>query len=274
MSTFHIARNQLTLILRSKWLLSFGLLFVLLAFFVTYFSQTGGSGYDGFNRMTASLLNLNLFIIPLISLLMGSLFLAGEKEDSGLHLLLTYPISPKTVLTGKYLGLLVALGAVLTSGYGVSFLAIIFLNSEASISVILKFYLLSFLLAAMFLALSIFIGITSKSRFQALGLSLALWAICVLFYEFLIMGISLFLSNQDIITLLSLSIFFNPVEIIRVWSILALDGASVFGPSLYDMTIWASGWKGMPLFGLSSALWLLLPILIANFSIKRGVEND
>lgn len=274
MSVYYIARNQLTLILRSKWLLSFGLLFVLLAFFVTYFSQTGSSGYDGFNRMTASLLNLNLFIIPLISLLMGSLFIAGEKEDSGLHLLLTYPVSVNSVLTGKFLGLLVALGTVLTSGYGVSLLAIVFMNSEASIHVILKFYFLSFLLAAMFLAFSIFIGVRSRSRFQALGLSLALWAITVLFYEFVIMGISLILSNQAIITLLSLSIFFNPVEIIRVWSILTLGGASVFGPSLYDMTIWATGWKGTLLFGLSSVMWILLPILVSNLSIKRGMNND
>ena len=66
MNLFHIGRQQLTLILRSKWLLSFGLLFVLLAFFVTYFSQTGKTGFEGFNRMTASLLNLNLLIIPLI----------------------------------------------------------------------------------------------------------------------------------------------------------------------------------------------------------------
>lgn len=274
MNIYHIGRQQLTLILRSKWLISFGLLFVLLAFLVTYFSQTGNTGFEGFNRMTASLLNLNLLIIPLISLLMGSLFLAGEKEDSGLLLLLTYPVTPRSVLVGKYLGLLLALAIVLTSGYGVSLLSIASTNSEVSIAVILKFYLLSFLLAAIFIAISVFIGVQSKSRFHALGISLVIWSFTVLFYEFIIMGISLFLSNQSILTLLSISIFLNPIEIIRVWSILILNGESIFGPSLYDLTIWASGWKGTLLFIIASALWIIIPIWISNTVIKRGIEND
>ena len=274
MIIFHITRQQLTLILRSKWLISFGMLFVLLAFSVTYFSQTGSSGFEGFNRMTASLLNLNLLMIPLISLLMGSLFLAGEKEDSGLLLLLTYPISSRSVLIGKYFGLLVSIGTVLTIGYGVSLISMYLVNSNISLLVILKFYVLSFLLAAIFVSIAMLIGIRAKSRFQALGTSLIVWSIAVLFFEFVIMGISSLLSSKAILMLLSISIFINPVEIVRVWSILALDGSSVFGPSLYDLTVWANGWLGQLLFFLSSMGWMIAPILISGFYMKRGIEND
>lgn len=274
MNIAHIAGNQLTLILRSRWLVSFGFLFMLLAFFVTYFSHSGGAGYDGFNRMTASLLNVTLLIIPLFALLMGALFLAGEKEDSGLLLLLTYPVSAWAVLSGKFIGMLVALGAVLTGGYGFAFLAAALLNSEVSVTVILKFYLLSFLLTAIFLAISVFIGIRAKSRFQALGVSLVVWACAVLFYEFLIMGISVFLANQSVIPLLSFSIFFNPVELIRVWLILSLDGGTVFGPSLYEFTVWAKGLQGMILFIVTSVLWIAVPLVAANISVGRGLEND
>lgn len=274
MNTYYVGRQQLTLIFRSKWLMSFGSLFVLLAFSVTYFSQTGVSGFDGFNRMTASLLNLNLLLVPLISLLMGSIFLAGEKEDSGLLLLLTYPVSTRAVLIGKYFGLLISLWTVLTCGYGVSLLSMYVISSEVSLIAILKFYLLSSLLAAIFISISILIGIRSKTRFQALGISLVVWAISVLLYEFILMGISLVLSSQSILTMLSISIFLNPVEIIRVWSILALDGSSVFGPSLYDLTVWANSWWGMLLFIFSSLLWIVLPIGISSALIKRGLEND
>lgn len=274
MNIYHIGRQQLTLILRSKWLISFGLLFVLLAFFVTYFSQSGSSGFEGFNRMTASLLNLNLLMIPLISLLMGSLFLAGEKEDSGLLLLLTYPISFWAVILGKYLGLFVSVGTVLSIGYGVSLLSMYLVNSYISLLVIAKFYILSLLLAAIFISLAMVIGVRAKTRFQALGISLILWAMAVLFYEFLIMGISSFLPTTAILTLLTSTVFLNPIEIVRVWSILALDGASIFGPSLYELTVWANGWKGQVIFILTSALWVVLPILISSFYIRKGVEND
>lgn len=274
MSGYYIGRQQLTLMLRSKWLISFGLLFVLLAFFVTYFSQTGDAGFDGFNRMTASLLNLNLLMVPLISLLMGSLFLAGEKEDSGLLLLLTYPVSTGSVLAGKYFGLYISLAAVITCGYGAALLPMYVLNSAADFGVIIKFYALSLLLAAIFVAVSVFIGIQSRSRFQALGISLIVWAASVLFYEFILMAVTLFLPSQSVLAVLTASVFLNPVEIIRVWAILSMDGASVFGPSLYEMTVWASGWQGTAMFIISIILWTVLPLFICSRLLKRGIEND
>ena len=274
MSTYQIARQQLTLILRSKWLGSFGILFTLLAVFVTFFGSSGQSGYDGFSRMTASLLNLNLMLIPLIALLIGSLFLAGEKEDRGLMLLLTYPISIKSVLTGKYLGLFLAIWSVISFGYGAAAIVMFIGNSGTSLMVIFLFYLLSLLLAVIYLALSMMIGIWSRTRFQALGISLIVWAVSVLFYEFIVMGVSLFIAKEWILPMLSISIFLNPVELIRVWAILSLDGASVFGPALYDLTVWANSWQGQLMFIASSILWGVVPLMFSHLFIKRRIGNE
>ena len=145
---------------------------------------------------------------------------------------------------------------------------------DVSISMILTFYLYSLLLAAIFLAISMLIGLISKTRFQALGSSLIIWAFLVLFYEFLIMGASLFVKEQFVLNVLSASIFLNPVELIRVWSILSLDGASIFGPSLYELTIWAEGWQGTLLFVVSSLLWLLVPLLLSSFLLKGRIGNE
>ncbi|WLR54253.1 ABC transporter permease subunit [Mesobacillus subterraneus] len=128
----YIARQQMTLMMRSHWLAGFGLLFSSLAVMVAFLGNTGGTGFDGFNRMTASLLNINLLLIPLLSLLIGSLFLSGEKEDRGLTLLLTYPISPWAVILGKYAGLFVAIWSVLTFGYGAALLVIFFVGGGES----------------------------------------------------------------------------------------------------------------------------------------------
>ena len=118
------------------------------------------------------------------------------------------------------------------------------------------------------------IGLLSKTRFQALGASLIVWAFMVLFYEFLVMGLSVVVPKQSVLSLLSMSIFLNPVELIRVWSILTLDGASVFGPSLYDLTVWANGFFGQVLFWLTSILWLVVPIIISGIVLKRRVGNE
>ena len=271
---FNIARQQFTLILRSKWLISFGLLFAFLAIFISYFGHSEGSGYEGFSRMSASLLNLNLLLIPLIALLVGSLFISGEKEDRGLMLLLTYPVHAHAVIFGKYVGLFISLWTVVTFGYGAAFLVMYIAGINAAIGVILKFYVFSILLAAIFLSLSLVIGMLSKTRFQALGASLIVWAFMVLFYEFIVMGLSMIVPKQSVLTLLSTSIFLNPVELIRVWSILSLDGASVFGPSIYDLTVWANGFFGQLLFYAISILWLIIPGIISGIVLKRRVGNE
>lgn len=270
MKVLPIARQQLTLILRSKWLTSFGALFTVLAIMVAFFGHAGHSGFEGFNRMTASLLNLNLMLIPLMSLLIGSLFLAGEKEDRGLTLMMTYPIRSSTVLFGKYVGLFIAVWSVLTVGYGAAIITMFVMNNDVSITVLLLFYLFSILLAVMFLSLSVLIGIGSKTRFQALGVSLIVWAFTVLFYEFAVMGASLFVHKQWVLPMFSISIFMNPVELIRVWAILAMDGAAVFGPRLYDLTVWANGWVGQSLFILSTFIWFSIPLVVGSHFLKRG----
>ena len=269
-----IARQQMTLIMRSHWLAGFGLLFSSLAVMVAFLGNTGGSGFDGFNRMTASLLNVNLLLIPLISLLIGSLFLSGEKEDRGLMLLLTYPVSPWAVILGKYTGLFAAVWSVLTFGYGAALLVIFFIGGAISVSLLLLFYIYSVLLAAIFLSLAMMIGIMAKSRFQALGVSLIVWAFLVLFYEFMIMAASMVMMKQWLLPMLSVSIFLNPVELIRVQSILSLDGAAVFGPRLYDLTIWADGLTGKLLFIAAASLWGVLPILYSVRRIKRGAVDE
>ena len=88
------------------------------------------------------------------------------------------------------------------------------------------------------------------------------------------MGLSMIVPTQSVLTLLSVSIFLNPVEMIRVWSVLTMDGSSVFGPSLYDLTIWANGFFGQVLFGVCSILWLIVPIIISGIVLKRRVGNE
>jgi len=96
----------------------------------------------------------------------------------------------------------------------------------------------------------------------------------VLFYEFLVMGLSMIVPKQSVLSLLSISIFLNPVELVRVWSVLTLDGAAVFGPSLYKLTVWADGLLGQVLFGVTSILWLVVPIIISGIVLKRRVGNE
>ncbi len=270
MTSWTIAKQEFKLAVRSRWLLLLTLLFTLLSAILLFFSnQPGAEGFTGFTRQTASLLNLTLFLMPLLTLLVGGMLIAGEKEDGQLALYMTYPIRNLSVIMGKYVGIALALLTVFSVGYGVSVVALQFLGS-VKWSTALLFFGISALLLLLFLSLALTIGFLVKGRLQALGAGLLLWAFFVLFYEFIIMGLSLLLPPSAVLPLLTISVFLNPVELIRVFTIIFLRSGTLFGPSVYDFTIWASGTSGILLFVLACLMWLFGPLAFITGMMRKG----
>ncbi|OZI10232.1 copper ABC transporter permease [Bacillaceae bacterium SAS-127] len=269
MTAWTIARHEMKLAFRSKWLLVFAGLFTLLAGIIIFFTGQASGEFDGFTRSTASLLNLSLFLLPLLTLLVGSLLIAGEKEDGRLGLLLTYPLSSMAVVVGKYIGLAISLIFILVLGYGVSAL-LFFQASGSDFSLLFVFFGISVLLVLMFLSLALFTGIIATGRLQALGIGLFLWAFFVLFYEFIIMAATMIAGPTMVLPILTVSVFMNPVELIRVFTVLFLGSGTIFGPSVYDFTVWAEGSAGVVMFVISCLIWTITPLLLANFLMNRG----
>ncbi|WLR50404.1 ABC transporter permease subunit [Bacillus tianshenii] len=269
-----VIKQELTVMMRSKWIISFALLFALLSFMMITFGGTDeGSSFTGFNRLTASMLNSSLFLVPLLSLMTGAVSLSGEKEDGHLKLLLTYPVSIGSILTGKYIGMLIGVGSAVCFGFGISGV-FLFQTDSFMPSVYFLFFSFTLLLASMFLAVGFLIGMISKSRLQALGLSLFAWAGFVLFYEFIVMGLLTIVQQQAAISLLTVSVLLNPAELIRVWTIVAMNSASIFGPHLYDLTVWSESTVGQLLFILSVIAWIILPLACSYLILNRGVQYE
>lgn len=88
------------------------------------------------------------------------------------------------------------------------------------------------------------------------------------------MGITLFLDKAFILPALTVFTFLNPVELIRVWSVLQLDGAAIFGPSIYEFTVWANGSIGRLLLVFATILWTATPIALIFPFLKRGAANE
>ncbi len=275
MSIWIIAKQELKLMTRSRWIPSFALLFTTLAVTIVYFSgMNTEAGYDGFTRMTGSLLNLSLFLIPLVTLLTGSSFIAGEKEDGGFSLLLTYALPPRKFLIGKYIGMLIALASVIFLGYGLAGVILLLQHGSISTTLFLLFVFFTLLLTMMFLAVAICIGVISTNRFEALGFSLVVWATLVLFYEFGVVGLITFVDRSFVLPIITVSTLFNPVEIIRVWTILMMNSGEIFGPTLYDFTVWAQGMIGNIAFSSATTLWIISPLILANLFVKKGIRNE
>jgi len=103
-----IARQELIINIRNRWTIVFAAAFGVLVIAISFFGlvTAGAIGFQGFQRTSASLLNLVLYIIPLVAMTMGTLSFSSEKSAS--ELLFSQPVTRTEILLGKLAGLFAA----------------------------------------------------------------------------------------------------------------------------------------------------------------------
>ena len=113
-----VAREEFRQALESRWLFGFTALLAALVLGLSFFgmAQSREVGFQGFARVTLSLMNLVLFIVPLTGLVLGVTSITGSSGT--LPLLLAQPVGRGEVLAGKLIGLAGALTVAQLVGFG------------------------------------------------------------------------------------------------------------------------------------------------------------
>ncbi|MFA5535696.1 MAG: ABC transporter permease subunit [Bacillota bacterium] len=267
-----VAEKELLEAIRSRWLITFTIVFALLALLISFFGMSGlgvGGGYQGFNRVTAGLLNLVLYLLPLIALVMGGAAVAGEKESGSLHVLLVHPVSKAEVIVGKFLGLGLALMAAILTGFGGAGIVIALKVGTMSMGDYLTFVILSMVLGLTFLSIALLLSVVTSRRAQAMGLAIFAWFLMVLVYDFLAIGVASMQQIKIVIPLLLTLLLLNPVDMVRVLVILRLGGETTFGPTLAALTRTISSTSGDFLLILVLFLWVVIPLILAVAAFGR-----
>lgn len=261
---FEIAKQDLKLNLRNRWILGVSLLFGILTLSVAYSGMVtaGYVGFQDFRRTGASIVSLVLYLIPILALMMGTFTFVSSREY--LDLVVTQPIARWKIILGKYLGALLSFFISTGAGFGVAGVIIaIRIGAEGSMR-FASVVLLSFLLGAVFLSLSFLLSILLKRRQAAVGMSVLVWFFFVIFYDLIMMASTVFLSYRTLKTSLLVGLLFNPVDMVRVTSLIVVGGESVFGAAGV-VAVKLLGSMGA-LVGLSLVLillWIALPLFIS-----------
>ena len=161
-------------------------------------SQQAVSGYTS---ATGSMLNLILYLLPLMTLLIGSFSLTAEKEEGSWQLLSTYPLPTMSFLLGKYAGLSIVLITIVAFAYGFSSLAGAAAGGGFELQALLLFLLFSVLLILLYLAVALIIGTLAKNRWQALTIAVSVWFFTIIGWPALLIAVwaySLFVHQAGI----------------------------------------------------------------------------
>jgi Cu-processing system permease protein len=269
-AVFTIAAQELKVNIRNRWTLIFAAVFGILALAICYFGlRTAGlAGFQGFTRTAASLLNLALYLIPVVSLSMAALSLTGEKGAG--ELLFAQPVTRSEILLGKVLGLFVSMAAATLFGFGLAGVVIASQAGPEGLARYLAFAGFALVLALVFLSLGALASVLAGARAKALGLSLFLWFFFVLFYDLLVIGVTFLLKERTANHFLFLSLFGNPVGMVRVSGLMALSDASIFGAAGAALLKFMGGEAATHVTLLAGlALWVAIPLAIAAKALQR-----
>ncbi len=267
---FEIARNELVINIRNKWMIIFAFAFGVLVVCVAYVGMMaeGFSGAQGFTRTTASLLNLVLYIVPLVSLTMGTLSFVGDKGTT--ELLFSQPVSRMEVLVSKLVGLFVSVTLSSLMGFSAAGVIVAAAHDTEGLARFVGFVVLSLVLAAVFLSIAGLSAMASKRRSRAFGLALFSWFFFVLLYDLLAIGIALLLSGPSSNLFLLFSLLGNPVDMVRVASLIILGNATIFGPAGAALLRYFGGTSAsIGFLTIGMLLWVVTPVMISRSLIRR-----
>ena len=265
-----IARQELIINIRNRWTMVFAVAFGVLVIAISFFGlvTAGTVGFQGFQRTSASLLNLVLYIIPLVAVTMGTLSFSSDKSSS--ELLFSQPITRTEILVGKLAGLFAAILTSTLIGFGLGGLIIAAKAGTAGVARYPVFVAFALLLALIFLSLSALVSAICQRKAKAFGVALFVWFFFVLFYDLLVIGGTFVFKERTANTFIFASLFGNPVDMVRVASLIVLDGKEIFGAAGAALLKVLGGEVGGVLLLVGAlSVWIIAPSLIAQRLMKR-----
>jgi Cu-processing system permease protein len=253
-----VARPQIRNVIRSKWLLSYVLFFLAATEGLVRFS-----GDDA--KTLLSISNVVLFVVPLMTLVYGTIYLYTSREF--IELLLAQPLKRRSVFAGLYVGLSVPLAAAFMTGVSLPF--ILHGIDPAARGALLTMLASGAALTLIFTGIAFCVALRFDDRLTGLGVGLAVWLALALIYDGAMLLIVAMFPGQSMEKALLAASIANPIDMIRIALLLQFDVSALMGYTGAVFTRFFSGAGGMMVIVTAIIAWIGLPLTAGFISFDR-----
>ena len=212
----NIITYQLKDLLRSKWILFYGAFFYLITEILLQFSGNESKSVIG-------ILNMCLILVPVISIIYGSIYVYNSREF--IELMLTQPIKRFSLYVGLYFGLAIPMALMFVLGVGIP---LVIFNPSMFF---LYFYLLisGTLITFSYIGIAFLISFLLDDKAKGIGACFLFWMLTAIFYDGLIMFLIWKFEEYPLEVPIIISAILNPIDSARVMVMLKLDIAALLG---------------------------------------------
>ncbi len=206
-------------------------------------------------KSTLSIVNINLIIIPLVSIIFTTIHYYNSYEF--MELLVAQPISRKLIILGEFLGVTLSLAISFLIGVGVP--VSIFNPTQSGLSVLIS----GFMITIVFASLAFLCSVMTKDKSRGIGASILVWLFFTIMYDGMIMFVLFAFSDYPIEPVIVILSHFNPVDLARIFMLIRLDVSAMMGYTGAVYLDYFGHFKGMLFSFLVMNVWIALPVFLS-----------
>src|SRR5690606_16616974 len=210
-----------------------------------------------------SLLNIVLFIVPLVSLIYSTIYIFNSGEF--IELLVAQPISRKKLITSIYAAVSLSLVTAFIVGAGIPVL----IYSPDIIG--LLFIITGALLTLIFTSLAFLGSVITRDKAKGIGMAIFIWLFFSILYDGILLLIMFQFSDYPIEKLIIVLSSFNPVDISRILILIHTDYSALMGYSGALFKEFLGSQKGSVVIFAILIAWIIIPAIAA---IRKFIKKD
>lgn len=222
-------------------------------------SASGTLAVQGFARTSVSLLQLVLWVVPLLALLIGA---AVGAECYELEYVAALPVTRLQIVLSRWIAWIGALGAAVCVGLGASGVVIGLFAGSADAWRYLGLVLIALLLLSSCLAVGVAIGVHARERVRALAFAIVAWCVLVVGVDLVAIGLLALLPAGVAQWPLSFLLLLDPIDLARVVGLGLFSADEIAGPTGAALRALMGRWGALLLIS-GLVAWTALPLAIA-----------
>jgi Cu-processing system permease protein len=196
-AAMRIAAREFSESLRSRWGWAMAGLLSALPLLISALGLgvRGNLRLQGFARTSASMVNLAIYLVPLLGVLMAHGSIVGEAERGTLRLVAAQPVARRTIILGKFAGLCGVVTVLVGGSFAMAGVLIGLRAGSASVADYAVFVASAVVLGCSFVAIGLWLSALARDRAQALAGSMAAWFLFAVVLDLLLLGAFVLLSR-------------------------------------------------------------------------------
>ena len=254
MSTvLRIARFGLRDLTRSRWLAIYTAFFAFATWALFRFSDTE-------QKAVLSLVNAALFVVPLASIVFGTIYLHGSREF--VELMLAQPVGRRQLYVGLYLGLVISMAGAGALGLGMPL--ILLGHSTAILAPAITLVTMAVALSAAFCGLAAVIAYLITDRVRGLAAALGVWLLLAVVWDAAILLFASQFADYPIEKSILGAMIANPIDLARLLLLFQFDVAALLGYTGAVFQRFFGGALGVTVAALALLAWAAIPAALGG----------